>query len=175
MDTIIFRTIVSISQRYPLLDYLFIFFSEYLLILLIGVVIAGYIIYRTKDWSIIIYSSLISSVVARVVIKPIILLIYQRPRPFIVLEDFSPISRIPFGESMMSFPSGHALIAFAIAGSVFAVNKRLGTFFLICATLIGFSRIYVGLHWPSDVLMGAILGLLVGYLISRLYKHLLYK
>lgn len=57
-----------------------------------------------------------------------------------------------------SFPSDHATVAFAIAFAVLAFHRRLGTFFLVLATLIGLDRILVGVHYPVDVMASAIVG-----------------
>ncbi|MCL2351344.1 MAG: phosphatase PAP2 family protein [Firmicutes bacterium] len=57
-----------------------------------------------------------------------------------------------------SFPSGHAAVSFAAAASIFAFRKRPGAAALILAVLISFSRIYLYVHYPSDVLAGAAVG-----------------
>lgn len=76
-----------------------------------------------------------------------------------------------------SFPSGHASSSFASACSIlFTGYKKEGTAALIFAFLMGFSRLYVGIHYPSDVLCGALLGLafaiLAGLIINKSYKKL---
>jgi undecaprenyl-diphosphatase len=57
-----------------------------------------------------------------------------------------------------SFPSDHAAVAFAIAFAVLAFSRRAGSVFLAAATLISLSRFALGLHYPSDVLAGALIG-----------------
>ena len=57
-----------------------------------------------------------------------------------------------------SFPSDHAAVAFAIAFGVLAFSRRIGILFLVAATLIGLSRIALGLHYPSDVIAGVLVG-----------------
>jgi undecaprenyl-diphosphatase len=61
-----------------------------------------------------------------------------------------------------SFPAGHAATAFAGAVLLSLLAPRLAPAFLALATLIGLSRIYDGVHYPTDVLAGAALGALVG-------------
>jgi len=65
------------------------------------------------------------------------------------------------------FPSDHATFAFAVAGATLAWRRGLGLVCLAMASLIGLSRIYVGVHWPSDILGGAVVGLTAGFVIGR--------
>lgn len=61
-----------------------------------------------------------------------------------------------------SFPSGHATIAFAAAYILSVYHRKFAKWYYLFAALISFSRIYLGKHYPSDVLAGAVLGLLIG-------------
>lgn len=67
-----------------------------------------------------------------------------------------------------SFPSGHTTSAFAFAGAVLCTAPRrwMKWTALVMAVLMGFSRLYVGVHYPSDVLVGVIVGLLAGWAAS---------
>ena len=66
-----------------------------------------------------------------------------------------------------SFPSNAAAVSFALASAIFFVDKRLGVFALSLATLYSFSRIYAGVHFPSDVVVGAVIGVSSAFFISR--------
>jgi undecaprenyl-diphosphatase len=87
----------------------------------------------------------------------------DRPRPYTVLGGVHLMSNI----GGYSLPSGHTITAFA---GCTILGKEYGHLylFLILASLIGFSRIYLGVHYPFDVILGAILGLLCSILILRL-------
>ncbi len=78
-----------------------------------------------------------------------------RIRPY----DFDPsITLLIPPEHEYSFPSGHTLASFEGAVSIFVHNRKFGTVALILAAMIAFSRLYLMVHYPIDVLTGAILG-----------------
>ncbi len=80
-----------------------------------------------------------------------------RPRP-----DLRPLVGLPPDGS---FPSGHTATSFAGAAVLACFAPRLAPFLYLLAAAIGFSRIYVGVHWPLDVLGGAVLGTAVALLV----------
>ena len=59
-----------------------------------------------------------------------------------------------------SFPSGHTSASFAAATAIYAIDRRWGVAAYVLAALIGFSRLYLGVHFPTDVLAGAVVGIL---------------
>jgi membrane-associated phospholipid phosphatase len=63
-----------------------------------------------------------------------------------------------------SFPSNHTAVAFAAAVALFFVSRRLGAAASVCALAMAASRVWVGVHYPHDVVAGAALGALVGFL-----------
>jgi undecaprenyl-diphosphatase len=65
-----------------------------------------------------------------------------------------------------SFPSDHATLAFAVGVMVWRFNRRLGLVLLLFGVLTAFARVFVGVHYPSDVLGGAVLGSVVSLLIA---------
>ncbi len=83
------------------------------------------------------------------------------PRPFLVLENINQLIVHGYNDSI---PSGHTVLASALAMITYLYNKKIGILFIVFAILIGLSRIIVGVHWPLDILTGAILGI-VGILI----------
>ena len=88
--------------------------------------------------------------------------IVQRPRPFVTFTDLQILIPTP---SEFSFPSGHTSSSFA-AASVFYKHlpKKLGIPAIVLAGLIGVSRLYVGVHYPTDVIAGCFMGIFLAYL-----------
>lgn len=72
-----------------------------------------------------------------------------------------------------SFPSGHASSSFAAAVTISYYFKGMGIFFIIIAALIAFSRIYHFVHYPSDVIIGEILGIVIAMITKNIYDKFL--
>lgn len=85
-----------------------------------------------------------------------------RPRPSETLADVVTM----FSASDFSMPSGHAVMAFSAA---FILSKAYGKWpvFYLLATVVAVSRVYAGVHFPSDVLAGAVLGVMTGFVVSK--------
>lgn len=86
-----------------------------------------------------------------------------RPRPFVTFPDTTQL--IPMSQLYDSFPSGHASLAFAIAFVVFKADRDWGISFLILAVLVAVGRVFVGVHYPVDVIAGAFLGFVAAELV----------
>lgn len=96
----------------------------------------------------------------------------QRPRPCQVLEQV----RILVGcTSSFALPSNHATNTFAIASFFASSYRRLAVPLFALAFLVGYSRIYVGVHYPLDVLGGAALGVVLGLLAGALGRWILFR
>ena len=100
------------------------------------------------------------------VLKPL----FDRPRPCDIYPGELHLISRPGGSS---FPSGHTITAFASAVALAVFRHRQGALALILAALIALSRIYLFVHWPSDVLAGAVLGGAIGLAAAGLVKLVL--
>ncbi len=87
----------------------------------------------------------------------------RTPRPFDLEPDFEIVERAREGASGYSFPSGHTQNAFAVFGSLAVIFRRsIGSILCIAViVLIAFSRLYLGVHYPSDVLGAALIGIIL--------------
>ncbi len=94
-----------------------------------------------------------------------------RPRPFTYLSSGFPLLISP--PSGYSFPSGHSCASFAAATALFLQHKKQGLLAYVFAALIAFSRLFLLVHFPSDVLAGSLLGVAVGVGVTLLYEKLL--
>jgi undecaprenyl-diphosphatase len=83
----------------------------------------------------------------------------ERPRPFVPFPDPEPLVGTGSG---YAFPSGHAATSFAAATVLARAAPRLTPVLVVLAVAVAWSRVYVGVHYPGDVLAGALLGLAVG-------------
>lgn len=103
---------------------------------------------------------------ANIILKPLV----ARPRPCWINESVEMLVRVP---EDYSFPSGHTMASFAAAGALlFAGQKTIGIWAVFLAILMGISRMYFYVHFPTDVLAGAIFGLVCGGLGAFLVKKL---
>ncbi len=104
----------------------------------------------------------------------------RRPRPFVINGAIELIIKAPSG---FSFPSCHTAICVAMATAIFLFHKRLGIIAYIYAALVAFSRMYLYVHYPSDIIGGIALGIgcgigavaLVKLICKKIDKHKEFK
>lgn len=164
IDIKIFYFFNGLVSRWPFFDKLIVFFAAYLQYILI---IAFFVFlvcsaYSRREKIKIFLVSFISVVVARLGITELIRFFYHRPRPFLTYQVHQLIP-----EQGYSFPSGHSTFFFALAAALYFYNKKLGSVFFIAAFLMNISRIIAGVHYPSDILGGMLIGIAVGYIVKK--------
>lgn len=165
-DQSLFYAIHSFAGRSALLDWAIVLVGDYLIygVVLAVACLAAYAwIKGRRRQSTVYILSLVAGLVARFVVASGIRLIYARARPF----DALGVSHI-LNDSAYSFPSGHTIFMFALATVVYRHNKAFGWCLAAIALFIGLARIAGGVHYPSDIAGGVVLGVLTGLAVSQL-------
>lgn len=98
--------------------------------------------------------------------------IFYVPRPFV---NNSHVNLLIQHASNSSFPSDHALFTMCIALGMFKYDKKFGFILILLSLLCGFSRIFVGNHYPSDILGGILLAIFVNYVYNISLKYFFRK
>ncbi len=112
------------------------------------------------------FSLAICSIIVNVTLKPLV----ARSRPFEEIEGIILLVKTPLDRS---FPSGHTAASFAMVYIFFRYSRKFFIPVFITAILISFSRLYLNLHYPSDVAAGLLIGLSSGFLGEKAYKCLM--
>ncbi len=139
-------------------------------------IIIGYLIYRDKlrSW-LSIFSLIVVIGIADTMSSRIIKNAVKRPRPCHIVEQYPQTNVLVACGSGYSFTSSHATNHFAMAlifPIVLGMRSRRSRFlWCVWAALIAFSQVYVGVHYPVDILCGTLLGVSIGYLGIRVYDH----
>ncbi|HKP09743.1 MAG TPA: phosphatase PAP2 family protein [Gaiella sp.] len=121
--------------------------------------------YGNPRWKLASSSALIAAAVA-LAVNQVIAHLWDRPRPFTEHPNLTHV--LAARTTDPSFPSDHAAAAFAIAFAVLAFSRRAGIAFLAAAALIALSRVALGMHYPSDILAGALIGFGAATLVTTL-------
>jgi undecaprenyl-diphosphatase len=123
----------------------------------------------SRKWKLACASALASSGIA-LLINQLIARMWDRARPFVAhpgVHVWGTRSHDP------SFPSDHASAAFGIAFAVFLFDRLVGSIFLTAACAIGVGRVFIGAHYPSDVVAGCLVGLASALLVVRFLRPLI--
>lgn len=162
MDLRLFRLINNLSGRYSPMDRLMILISNrirYAYILIIVIVLLKNRSNRRIAAET--GSSVLLSLIAHFFIK----LFYYKPRPF----KKKRVGILIPSKLDSTFPSKHTLIAFAASTSIYFFHRSIGSLMLWMSAVTGFSRIWVGHHYPSDIIGSAMLGSLAS-MATRLFS-----
>lgn len=180
LDSDIFRAVNGLAGKSGVTDAIGIFFASPLIYLMVAfVIILSWYHYATahtrksrheavRDITMMLRAAAAS--LMAVMGNFLFSLIYFRERPYMALQEVNRLIAEPL--TSKSLPSDHTSMAFAIAVSVALLHPRLGAVMLAAAAGIGFSRIYVGVHYPSDILAGIFVGLIAAVAVRHIGRRL---
>ncbi len=168
LDTQLFFLLNNLAGQSPLFDEIIVFLASYpgyiLIVLFLALVFFSH--YSKPEKLQILLVTGISVIIARFGITELIRFFYHRPRPFIDL----PVNQL-LTSNEWSFPSGHATFFFALATAVYLYNKKWGIVFYIATILMTISRVVAGVHYPSDIIGGAVIGIAVACAVFYLARY----
>lgn len=164
IDYCIFSFVNQFALRNPFFDFFAKFFAEkfqFIVVVFLGLLL----IKNFEKYFRMVIAAIFAAVFSRFFIVEIIRYLIPRARPFVnnqinLLIDYNP--------SESSFPSGHASFFFALAMVIYLYNKTLGALLFASAFLISVARIFIGVHWPMDIFVGAVVGAVIGWLIFKI-------
>ena len=155
-----FRIINDLSKDFSFLNLPFVFIAEYLLILIIVIAL---ILFFTplKQCRLMIICALLTVILAVIIRIPVSML-HSNLQPFAELENVNQLIEKTVGNS---FPSDHAILIFSICVTFALFQKRFAWLWLTLASLVGVLRIWAGVHYPADVLTGALIAVIAAIIV----------
>ncbi|WP_369900047.1 undecaprenyl-diphosphatase [Bacillus manliponensis] len=158
----VFRAINDLGKQYPSLKPMIIFVAEYTVYFLALLMLFYWFTGLKKNRMMAIHS-IFAFIVAEVIGKTVGLF-HSNHQPFAVLSD---VNQLVQHEIDNSFPSDHTILFFSICTSIWLVRKKEGWIWMILACCVATSRILVGVHYPFDVAVGALIGILSAVLVYK--------
>ena len=164
-DYVLFHAVNGFAGRSSTLDAVMIASAKYLPIVFALALIALYLSWRPLNQRgafLAGVSALLALGIGQLVGKA-----FPRPRPYLshTVNQLIPPSLDT------SFPSDHAILGFSVAVMIWRYNRRVGAALLVLATIMAIARVFVGAHYPADVLGGAILGSVVSVALASLSER----
>ncbi len=161
LDLYLFNLINGQAKKSKTLDLLAIWCADYLAYIMLALlfIFAAF----SHHWRML-FIPLLAGFIARFVLAEIIYVFYQRKRPLEVLGINSLIKK----PNHPAFPSGHAAFFFAVSFTLLLFSVPLAIVAIIITSIVCLSRIFCGVHWPSDILGGAGLALVVFFIVYQL-------
>ena len=164
VDTMILNWLNSFAGHTALGNSLIVFFASTSALILIFVFViaigASRISLRQKMYRFVAGGA--AAFIARYALTELIRFFHPRLRPFMADHMHQLIT-----EQGSSFPSGHAAFFFALSAIMFSWDKRLGMFFFAASLVMGIARVASGVHYPSDIIGGMIVGIVSAWIIMR--------
>ena len=163
MNYKVFTSINQLSGRCSPIDLLMVLISNKIRYVFIFVLI--FMWFRNDFYKKLSFNAVISAGIT-LVLNTLIKLFYFKPRPFVKRR----VGILIPSKMDSTFPSKHTLLAFAISTSIFLHERILGSIMWVLSVLTGFSRIWVGHHYPSDIIGSAFIGTMISITLDRISR-----
>lgn len=166
LDYKVFIWLNSFAGHSKSFDWLMLFLGHYFPYLIaVGLVAAWFFVNQNNRKALGI--SFLAFVLSRGILVEVVRKIVPRNRPFLSYEVVQLIAK----GMEKSFPSGHAAAFFAIAAGMYLYNKKVGLWLFVTATIISLARVISGVHYPSDILAGALVGIFSAWFVNRVFSN----
>jgi undecaprenyl-diphosphatase len=174
-DEGLFRAAYSLAHQSSILDGVIIFSAKYLAwFVVIGAVVE---LFRKSDWGEnttlwknrfrVFALGFLAVILSRGIISNILHSLIESPRPFVAL-GIDPLFK---HLAVNSLPSGHMAFLMPIALTLFLLSRKAGWYGLLAVLVVGCARVIAGVHWPSDIVIGALIGLISFAVVRSLFKR----
>ena len=163
IDYTLFRVINGMAGRSHTLDLVMIDLAKYSPLVYAGALALLWLTWKPRNQRAALFAG-ISALVA-LGLGQIVGYAFPRDRPYLAHHVSLLITHSPD----TSFPSDHTTLAFAVAIAVWQFNRRAGITLLIFGVLVAVARVFVGAHYPGDVIGGAVLGAITSLIILKLF------
>lgn len=178
LNTNLFLFVQKLTMVSPFWDSFFLILTTTMSFILVGLIL-GYVAFHGHKKNAAVAQGFIKRHEEIIVVGTSVVLTYAivvglkfliaLPRPFLVLTHIETL--LIYGGNN-SFPSNHAAVFASLATSIYRYHKTFSYVLALLALLIGFSRVYVGVHYPLDVFAGLLIGIVVSFAVRRIYKYL---
>lgn len=164
INSSLFRLINDLGFQIPAINPVFIFIAEYFLYLLI-IVLIYYLFKDNGKHRVMVLAAVVSCLLA-VILGKIAGQFHYNIQPFATLDN---VNQLIDKEVNNSFPSDHTILSFTICMMLFLFDKRK-FYFLFIGVLVAVSRVWVGVHYPFDVLTSIVLSIVAALIVNALFK-----
>lgn len=162
-DVPLVRALNSIAGKYGWLDTGIVFFASWFPYILGAVAATAIFAMPLGDarWRVV-FIAFLAALVARFGIVEFIYRAYKKPRPYMTHRLHALVV-----QKNPSFPSGHAAFFAALAAVLYELDTETGVAYFLATCVMSTARVAAGTHYPSDILGGLVIGILVGVLVAR--------
>ncbi|MDG0793442.1 undecaprenyl-diphosphatase [Cohnella ginsengisoli] len=167
MNYWLFQLINQLADRYDWIDDIMEFCAQDIVFAMIAILGILWFTGKKQNQKAVFFAAVTACaamLIGSLVISPAV----QHPRPFATHQ----VHQLVAHAADYSFPSDHAMLAFSIAFSVLLVKRRIGMLLLVLAVVTGFSRVYVGVHYPADIAGAAVLSAVAAFAVHLLRDRL---